>query len=91
MKMDMVKPMPPKKPTPISCFQFISSGSLQTPNITASRLKRNIPKGLPRKSPKKIPQLFGVSILPVNEPWSTIAVLAKANMGKIMKDTGLFM
>ena len=57
MNMDMVNPMPPKKPTPIIDFQFKSCGSLQTPKVTAKKLNRTIPMGLPIISPKEIPKL----------------------------------
>jgi hypothetical protein len=30
MKMDIVNPIPPKNPTPITVFQFISEGSLNS-------------------------------------------------------------
>jgi len=34
MNIDIVKPIPAKKPTPMIAFQFSSSGSLQRPIIT---------------------------------------------------------
>ena len=37
MNMDMVNPMPPKKPTPTIDFQFKSLGSLQIPKVTAKK------------------------------------------------------
>lgn len=57
IKIDMVKPMPPKNPTPIIDFQFKSSGSLQIPKLTAKKLIRTIPIGFPITNPKEIPKL----------------------------------
>ena len=43
IKIDIVNPMPPKKPTPKIDFQFMSSGSLQSPNVTAKNVNRKMP------------------------------------------------
>ena len=56
-KMDIVKPIPPKKPTPITDFQFRPSGSLQMPKLTATKVRTNIPKGFPTTKPRAIPRL----------------------------------
>lgn len=56
-KIDIVKPIPPKKPTPIIDFQFKSPGSWQIPNFTAKKLRAKIPRGFPTMSPKAIPML----------------------------------
>ena len=42
INMDMVKPMPPKKPTPNIDFQFSSFGSLHSPAFTAKKANKNI-------------------------------------------------
>ena len=55
--MDIVKPIPPKNPTPNMDCQFKSRGSLQIPNFTANKLSRKIPTGFPTMSPKAIPML----------------------------------
>ena len=57
INMDIVKPMPPKKPAPIMDFQLRSSGSLHIPKETAAKLNRKIPKGLPTIKPKAMPML----------------------------------
>ena len=40
MKIDIVNPIPPRNPTPITVFQVKSAGSLQNPAETAKKLKR---------------------------------------------------
>lgn len=45
MKIDMVKPIPPKTPAPKILFQFNSLLSLHQPIFTATKQKRKIPKG----------------------------------------------
>jgi hypothetical protein len=57
IKIDIVNPIPPKKPTPKIDFQFRSPGSLQSPNVTAKNVNRKIPNGLPTISPTAIPKL----------------------------------
>ena len=57
MKIDMVKPMPPKKPTAINDFQLILEGSLQMPNVTAKKVNKKMPNGLPTISPSAMPIL----------------------------------
>ena len=56
-KIDIVKPIPPKKPTPNKDFQFKSLGSLQIPDFIAKKLSVNIPRGFPTISPNAIPML----------------------------------
>ena len=88
-KIDIVKPIPAKSPTPKIDFQFKSDGSLQSPKVTAKSAKRKIPKGLPTIRPSAIPKLlFSVNVCEMS-PLKTIAVLANANIGKIIKATGL--
>jgi len=57
MKIDIVKPIPAKNPTPKIDFQFKSLGSLQSPKVTANNVKMKIPKGFPTISPSAIPTL----------------------------------
>ena len=56
-KIDIVNPIPPKKPTPKIDLQFKSPGSLQSPNATAKNVNRKMPNGLPTISPTAIPKL----------------------------------
>ena len=58
MKIDMVNPIPASIPIPNICFHFTSLGIEQMPIETAKKLNKNIPSGLPIKSPIKIPILF---------------------------------
>lgn len=43
-KIDIVKPIPAKSPTPKIDFQFKSDGSLQSPKVTAKSAKEKYPK-----------------------------------------------
>ena len=62
-KIDIVKPIPAKSPTPKIDFQFKSDGSLQSPKVTAKSAKIKIPKGLPTIRPSAIPKLlFSVNV-----------------------------
>jgi hypothetical protein len=89
MKIDIVKPIPPSSPTPISCFHFKSCGNAQSPSETVMKLERKIPSGLPTINPAKIPMLLAC-VKPVCQPLSMVMqVLAKANNGKIKNATGL--
>ena len=56
-KMDIVKPIPPKNPTPNMDFQCKSLGSLQIPNFTTNKLNAKIPIGFPTIRPTTIPRL----------------------------------
>ena len=89
MKMDMVKPIPAKKPIPKISFHFKSVGSEQIPRETAMKLNKKTPRGFPIINPAKMPMLPG-SARPVFHPaLKTIAVLANAKRGRIIKETGL--
>ena len=57
IKIDIVKPIPPKKPTPNTDFQLISLGNLQIPILTAIKVNKNIPIGFPIIRPSAIPKL----------------------------------
>ena len=89
--MDMVKPMPAKKPTPKIPFQLISLGSFAIRNKIAAKLKRIMPIGFPTIKPKAIPILYGSENMLVTSELNTIAVLAKVNRGKMKNATGLWM
>ena len=56
-KIDIVKPIPPKKPTANMDFHCKSRGSLQIPNFTANKLSVKIPIGFPTIRPTAIPRL----------------------------------
>ena len=58
MKIDMVKPMPPRSPAPKICVQFRSEGSLEIPSKTAMKTNNVIPSGLPMTKPVNTPRLF---------------------------------
>ena len=88
-KMDIVKPIPAKSPTPKIDFQFRSVGNLQSPKVTAKNVIIKIPIGLPTISPSAIPKLlFSVSVCEMS-PLKTIAVFANAKIGKIINATRL--
>ena len=57
INMDMVKPIPPKKPTPNIEVQVRSFGSLQNLNVTAKNVNKKMPNGLPTMSPSAMPVL----------------------------------
>ena len=88
-KIDIVNPIPAKRPTPKIDFQFRSVGNLQRPNVTAKKVKINIPNGLPTISPSAMPKLLFSVIVCDMSPLKTIAVFAKAKIGKMINATGL--
>lgn len=89
MKIDIVKPIPPKKPAPIIFFHLKSEGRAQSPRLAAINEKSQIPNGFPITSPVMIPKLL-VCPKPICQ-LSPIAiqVLASAKSGRIKKATGL--
>ena len=88
MKMDIVNPMPPSNPTPITWFQLMPFGNVHNPNVTEIKLKRKIPSGLPRINPERIPMLTDCP-RPVSQPfWMVMHVFANANKGKMRNVTG---
>ena len=89
MKIDIVKPMPARKPIPKTCFHFKPDGKAHAPVDTARKLNKKTPNGFPAINPAKIPRLPG-SARPVSQPVSkTMAVFANAKSGRIIKATGL--
>jgi hypothetical protein len=58
IKIDIVKPMPPKNPIPNICFQETSTGNLENLVLTANQIKRQIPIGFPTINPARIPVLM---------------------------------
>lgn len=85
IKIDIVKPMPPKKPAPIIFFHFKSVGNTQSPRSTPINEKSQIPKGFPITSPAIIPKLY-VCPKPLSQlSLTAMQVLAIANNGRIKK------
>jgi len=89
MKIDMVKPMPPRKPTPMMFFHFNSAGSVHHPMATPIKANTTIPNGFPMTRPRIIPTL-----MECNKPFprsfpNVIHVLANAKSGNITNATGL--
>ena len=89
MKIDMVKPIPPKNPAPIMFFHFKSDGITQSPKPTPINEKRKIPKGFPIVRPAMIPRLFVCSKPLCHVSPMAIHVFATANKGRIKNATGL--
>ena len=89
MKMDMVKPMPPKNPAPTICLQEISLDNWDRRVFTAKKPARKMPNGLPKNKPAKTPKLLGAARPSNHLPLNDIPVFASAKTGMIMKATGL--
>ena len=89
IKIDIVNPMPARKPIPKICFHCKSRGSLQIPAETVTKLKSIMPNGLPIIKPAKIPMLLESANPDVQELPNTIAVFARAKIGRITSATGL--
>ncbi len=89
IKIDIVKPMPPKSPAPKTCHQFKSSGNLQMPIATATKLSSVMPKGLPKTKPPMMPKLFALVEFCAQSGPMMMPVFARAKIGKITKATGL--
>ncbi len=90
MKMDIVKPIPPKKPAPNMFFHFRSAGKEQSPSPAPINEKRQMPKGFPSTSPAIIPKLLVCPKPLCQSSPMAMHVLVSANKGSIMKATGLF-
>jgi len=89
MKIDIVNPIPAKKPTPIIFFQFKSSGNCVILNFTIKKVNNTMPNGFPITNPKIIPNEYSSEKLCNQSEPITIAVLHKANKGNIKNATGL--
>ena len=88
MKIDIVNPIPAKKPTPIICCQLLFSGSLLIFNFIDKNENKLIPKTLPKNNPKIIPKpKVDVKAEEIPELMK-ILVFANAKMGIIKKLTG---
>lgn len=89
IKIDIVKPIPPKNPIPIIFPHFKSEGKVQRPILTPINAKSQIPNGFPITRPYIIPKLLFcpnpfIKLFPIE-----MQVLASANRGRIRKATGL--
>ena len=82
-KIAIVKPIPPKIPAPNSFLKLIFDYKLAMPNLTANKLAKTIPSGLPTTRPKKMPKLAGFEMSVEVSSGISMAVLASANKGKI--------
>jgi hypothetical protein len=89
MKIDIVNPMPAKRPVPVICFQLIFWGKDVILSLTAIKQKARMPNGLPAISPAMIPITYLSDKIPVKPLSTIIAVLARAKRGRIIKATGL--
>ena len=89
MKIDMVKPMPPRNPAPMICLHETLSGRRERPSFTARQANRAMPNGLPAKSPAKMPRLLLEVSPPAQLSASVMPVLARAKSGMMTNATGL--
>ena len=65
MKMDIVKPIPPSRPTPNTWFIFSPLGNVAHPIFSVSQVKPAMPSGLPSTSPASTPSVIGcLEVLP---------------------------
>ena len=85
MKMDMVNPIPPRKPAPMICLHDTSPGNWDKPSLTAKTLNRAIPSGLPKNKPAKMPMLLDVTNPSIQFPVRAMPVFAKAKSGMMRK------
>ena len=60
-KIDIVNPIPAKNHAPSIYLHVSSFGRFAQPTFTARRDAKNIPIGLPSKSPKNIPNICGAN------------------------------
>lgn len=88
MNMDIVKPIPANKPTPAICHQLLPSGKALSFKRVQIKDVIKIPIGFPSNSPKVIPSPNEEVNPPIISDSKVILVLAKANMGIMIKLTG---
>lgn len=86
-KIDMVKPMPPKIPTPKTEGHVNPSVSWANLDLTAIYENSVIPNGFPSTSPNTMPIAQVGTVFPLAK-FTVIAVLAKAKTGRIINATG---
>ena len=89
INIDMVKPIPPRKPIPKRFFHVIPSCSRAKPAVTKIKGIENIPISLPAVRPKIIPNELGEERLPEISEGIIMAVFTNAKIGTIIKATGL--
>ena len=88
IKILIVNPIPPKNATPAICRQFKPSEILASLVFTAKIENKKMPENLPASNPAIIPIEFLLVRLARISFGKTIAVLAKAKTGIIIKATG---
>ena len=88
IKMDMVKPIPAKKPTPKNLRNVTFFGKLTILVLTNKNVAVIIPRGFPMNRPNIIAIDRGDAKLANEAPEIYKLVLAKAKIGIIMKSTG---
>jgi hypothetical protein len=89
IKIDIVKPIPPKKPTPKMCLQHTFAGNLDHLFRTMNQVNKTIPAGLPRTKPKMIPKSRGLINCVKEKLLIEKAVFASAKTGIINSATGI--
>lgn len=90
IKIDMVKPIPAKNPTPKNLVKVSLLGRLIIFVLTNIKAAVIIPSGLPRNKPDMIPIEIGDARFAKDDPEMYRLVLARAKMGIIIKLTGKF-
>ena len=88
IKMDIVKPIPAKKPTPKNRFNVTFFGKLIIFVFTNKKVADIMPSGLPIKRPKMMAIESGDAKLAKEAPEIYKLVFAKAKTGMIIKLTG---
>ena len=89
IKMDIVKPIPPRIPAPAISRHVRSEGNRQRPLPTATAQSKITPTGLPSVNPAIMPTLLGLVRLFSQSALTAMPVLASAKIGRMMKATGL--
>src|SRR5690606_41176485 len=89
INIDIVNPIPAKKPTPKICPHDEPSGKELILNLVQIYDTNNIPTGFPRSKPNAIPKLRSDIKPETIVDSNVIFVFANANNGIIIKFTGL--
>ena len=84
----IVKPIPPSNEMPRMCIRVRSGDSDAMLSLVANITTRNMPINFPTKRPSMIPSELLEVKLANKLSGNTIAVLARANSGKMKKATG---
>ena len=90
MRIDIVKPMPPRMPTPAIMCQLTLRGNWQALSLTRANVMPKIPIGLPSSMPKYTPSVTGsVSNVLISTPTRRTCAFTNAKIGRITKLTGV--